>query len=104
MLESIARSCDFDVNTPFKELRPYQQKMLLYGDGENAAKSLLARSSSCKPFEGILPILKRRYDETDSFATQWELEQYMSYQTCPDCRAAGCAKNPRDQSGGQKHP
>jgi excinuclease ABC subunit A len=92
MLESIARSCDFDVNTPFKELRPHQQKMLLYGNGENSAKSLLARSSSCKPFEGILPILKRRYDETDSFATQWELEQYMSYQTCPDCRGSRLRK------------
>jgi excinuclease ABC subunit A len=88
MLESLARGCGFDVNTPFKDLKPAQQKMLLFGIGEEGAKSLSGRgknAATCKPFEGIVEILKRRYDETDSFVTQWELEQYMSYQTCPDC-------------------
>jgi excinuclease ABC subunit A len=89
MLESLASSCGFNVNTPFRELRPAQQKMLLYGFKENGTRIQPLRGSrataTCKPFEGILSILKRRYDETDSFATQWELEQYMSYQTCPDC-------------------
>jgi excinuclease ABC subunit A len=88
MLESLARGCGFDVNTPFKDLKPAQQKMLLFGIGGEGVKSLSGRGKSaatCKPFEGIIDILKRRYDETDSFATQWELEQYMSYQTCPDC-------------------
>jgi excinuclease ABC subunit A len=89
MLESLASSCGFDVNTPFRELKPGQQKMLLYGFTESESKSATARAGksaiTCRPFEGILSILKRRYDETDSFATQWELEQYMSYQTCPDC-------------------
>jgi excinuclease ABC subunit A len=89
MLESLASSCGFDVNTPFRELRPAQQKMLLYGFKENGTRIQPLRGSkgtaTCKPFEGIIEILKRRYDETDSFATQWELEQYMSYQTCPDC-------------------
>jgi excinuclease ABC subunit A len=91
MLESIARGCDFDVNTPFKDLKSYQQKILLHGNGDTV-KSLSARAAACKPFEGILPILKRRYDETDSFATQWELEQYMSYQTCPDCNGSRLRK------------
>ncbi len=88
MLDSLAIGCGFNVNTPFKELKPVQQKMLLYGIGENGHRSSSDRggkSASCKPFEGILSVLKQRYDETDSFATQWELEQYMSYQTCPDC-------------------
>ena len=88
MLDSLSLGCGFNVNTPFKELKPVQQKMLLSGIGENGPKSSLDRggkSASCKPFEGILSVLKQRYDETDSFATQWELEQYMSYQTCPDC-------------------
>ncbi|MGE5173799.1 MAG: excinuclease ABC subunit UvrA [Betaproteobacteria bacterium] len=91
MLDSIAQGCGFDVNTPFKDLRPAQQKMLLLGNTENGSKTGSARvgkGTACKPFEGIIEILKRRYDETDSFATQWELEQYMSYQTCPDCRGS----------------
>jgi excinuclease ABC subunit A len=88
MLDSIAQGCGFNVNTPFRELKPALQKMLLHGTEENAAKPLPGRSgkgAACNPFEGIMPILKHRYDETDSFAAQWELEQYMSYQTCPDC-------------------
>ncbi|HTP05048.1 MAG TPA: excinuclease ABC subunit UvrA [Nitrospirota bacterium] len=89
MLESLASSCGFDVNTPFRELKSAQQKMLLHGFKESESKSTVTRAAKgtapCKPFEGIIEILKRRYDETDSFVTQWELEQYMSYQTCPDC-------------------
>ena len=84
MLEAIAKGCNFDVNTPFKDLKAYQQKVLLYGTIENGAKPV-GKASACKPFEGIIDILKQKYDETESFATQWELEQYMSYQTCPDC-------------------
>jgi excinuclease ABC subunit A len=92
MLDSLARGCGFDVNTPFKDLKAYQQKVLLNGNGENAGKSSSTYAATCKPFEGILSILKRRYDETDSFATQWELEQYMSYQTCPDCNGSRLRK------------
>ncbi len=88
MLDSISRSCGFDVNAPFKDLKSAQQKMLLYGTGSNGSRpsaSRAARGAACESFEGIIEILKKKYDETDSFATQWELEQYMSYQTCPDC-------------------
>ncbi len=88
MLESLSSSCGFDVNTPFKNLKPNQQKMLLSGFKESDIKSTARAGKGavpCRPFEGILSILKKRYEETDSFATQWELEQYMSYQTCPDC-------------------
>jgi excinuclease ABC subunit A len=95
MLDSLAQSCGFNVNTPFKELKPAQQKTLLFGSGENGAKSFAGRTvkaAACRPFEGILSILKQRYDETDSFATQWELEQYMSYQTCPDCNGSRLRK------------
>jgi excinuclease ABC subunit A len=88
MLDSLAKSCGFDVNAPFRDLKPAQQKLLFHGSDGNERKKTGSRSgrgASCASFEGILEILKRRYDETDSFATQWELEQYMSYQTCPDC-------------------
>ena len=87
MLETLSRCCGFDVNVPVKDLKPSQVKMLLYGMGESAG-----RGAAGKPFEGVIDVLKRRYDETDSFATQWELEQYMSYQTCPDCQGGRLRK------------
>jgi len=91
MLDALAQSCGFNVNTPFKDLKQAQQETLLFGTREDGSKSAAGRgvrSAACKPFDGILSILKQRYDETDSFATQWELEQYMSYQTCPDCNGS----------------
>jgi excinuclease ABC subunit A len=91
MLDSLAQGCGFDVNTPFKDLKLAQQKMLLFGSRQNGAASAPGRGGKgalCKTFDGIIEILKRRYDETDSFATQWELEQYMSYQPCPDCKGS----------------
>ena len=96
MLDSIARNCGFDVNTPFRELKPAQQKMLLFGTKEQNGRSYPSRGGKTAlcTFEGIIEILKRRYDETDSFATQWELEQYMSYQTCPDCGGSRLRKEP----------
>ncbi|HYA86063.1 MAG TPA: excinuclease ABC subunit UvrA [Nitrospirota bacterium] len=95
MLDALAQSCGFNVNTPFKDLKPAQQETLLFGTRENGTKSAAGRgvrSAACRPFEGILSILKQRYDETDSFATQWELEQYMSYQACPDCNGSRLRK------------
>ena len=37
------------------------------------------------PFEGILPNLRRRYQETESNAVREELSRYISSQPCPDC-------------------
>jgi excinuclease ABC subunit A len=85
-LQDIAKNCGFDVNAPVKELKPSQVSMLLFGTGDDGGKPALRNArNACRPFEGVIPNLKRRYDDTDSFATQWELEQYMNYQTCPDC-------------------
>jgi len=93
MLRNLAENCGFDVNAPFKDLKPAQQKMLLYGFSESESKTSGARKgAACKPFEGIIENLKRRYDETDSFAIRWEMEQYMNYQTCPDCNGSRLRK------------
>ena len=93
MLHTLAEGCGFDVNTPFKDLKPAQQKMLLFGYTESESKaSSTRRGAACKPFEGIIESLKRRYDETDSYAIQWEMEQYMNYQPCPDCKGSRLRK------------
>ena len=46
------------MNTPFKELKPAQQKMLLFGTGEDgngkASAGRSAKGPACKPFEGII--------------------------------------------------
>ncbi len=88
-LRAIAACCGFDVNAPVRTLQPQQLQRLLYGTG---GRTVNPRN---RPFEGIIPLLKRRYDETDSFAAQWELEQYMNYQTCQDCGGSRLRKESR---------
>ncbi|OGW18499.1 MAG: excinuclease ABC subunit A [Nitrospirae bacterium GWC1_57_7] len=95
MLQNIADICGFDINASFRDLAPALQEVLLHGAGNNAPAGQSARgrkNSGCQSFEGIIKILKRRYDGTDSFATRWELEQYMSYQPCPDCNGSRLRK------------
>ena len=36
----------------------------------------------------MVPLLKERYDETDSALVREEIEQYMSFRPCPDCGGA----------------
>ena len=38
-----------------------------------------------KPFEGIIPNLKRRYRETDSNYIRQEIKQYMNFRPCSEC-------------------
>jgi hypothetical protein len=37
-------------------------------------------------FEGVMPMLERRYKETDSAVVRGEIEKYMSVHSCPDCK------------------
>ena len=37
------------------------------------------------PFEGVVPIMERRYRETDSSSVQEELSKYRSSKPCPGC-------------------
>ena len=41
-----------------------------------------------KPFEGIIPKLKRRYAETDSFQVREEIKLFMNFRPCSECGGA----------------
>jgi excinuclease ABC subunit A len=95
-LDALTSHFDSDIYTPFKALPERFQKALLYGAQdelipfytEQAGKKIRNR----KKFEGIVPYLKRRYDETDAKTVKEELKQYMSARVCPRCR--GTRLNP----------
>ena len=69
-LDALTSHFDSDIYTPFKALPERFQQALLYGTQdelipfytEQAGKKIRNR----KRFEGIVPFLKRRYDETDA--------------------------------------
>ncbi len=68
------------LDTPVNELGEKLLTILLYGDAEATATLPVEEQ-----FEGIIPNLRRRYDETDSDYLRQEIEKYMVERTCPSC-------------------
>jgi excinuclease ABC subunit A len=95
-LEALAKAYKFDITTPFKELPPKAQQVILHGSrGEQVEfwwEEHGRRHTYHKEFEGVLNNLERRYRETDSDATREELEKYMNVMPCPTCHGARLKK------------
>ncbi len=92
LLQSLASHFKFDINTPFQELPEVVRRIILYGSGAEAVDFRYQDSSQLwktrKPFEGIIPNLKRRYLETTSEHSREEIEEFMSNRTCESCKGA----------------
>jgi excinuclease ABC subunit A len=104
IVESVARHYGFDVNTPFEQLKPVHQHVLLHGSGEQAISFVYestgddGRTRNLKrshPYEGILPNFTRRLRETDSAAVREDLSRYQNAQPCPDCGGARLRREAR---------
>jgi excinuclease ABC subunit A len=89
LLRGVAKHYGFDLETPWGELSAEFQQILLHGSGEtDIAFSHWRKGVSkktCKPFEGVIPNLERRYVETDSESVRQRLRRYMGRQECPRC-------------------
>lgn len=90
MLESLAQHYNFKLDTPFSTLPEHIQQILLYGSGHEAIKfnfSAIKGSTHTKiyPFEGIIPNMQRRYNESESSVVKEELAKYLSTQVCTVC-------------------
>ena len=89
VIEAVAKHCGFDVNTPWKELREEDRRAVLYGlDDElielpyrRAGKTILRQ----EPFDGVLAILQRRFDETENEAVKDEMNGYRELCECSEC-------------------
>ncbi len=90
MIQALAQHYDFDIETPYDELPPAIQQMLLHGSGKEEIdfRYFDGQGGTTKrrhSFEGILPNLERRYRETESVTVREELAKYLSSRACPDC-------------------
>jgi len=88
-LEALTARYGTSVHTPFAELPEEFRKVLWHGSGEEPIHFAVdrggARIQFRKPFEGILPFLRRRYRETDSPAVREEIRRFMRSAPCPAC-------------------
>ena len=92
LLRSLAKHYEFSLSTPFEGLDERIQKILLYGSGEEKVQFGHWRGGTyrkySKVFEGVLPNLARRYEETESDYVRQRLRSYMSRQRCASCKGA----------------
>src|SRR4029078_11261435 len=69
-LQALSRDFGIDLNVPFSRLSRKSREVLLFGSG--------------KAFEGLLPNLRRRFEE-GSWAEEAELEAVRTLRPCPSC-------------------
>jgi excinuclease ABC subunit A len=90
MLQSLAKHCGFDTDTPWKKLKKKNQQTILYGSGDEEIQFTYVndRGDTYKRkhrFEGVIPNLERRYRDTESQAVREDLSKLLSTQDCPAC-------------------
>ncbi len=92
LLSAFAEYCGIDLETPYDQLPKRFREELLHGTGERPVQLVYylkgVRNFTDKPFEGVLPNLRRRYAECDNDETRETLTQFLSPQVCPDCHGA----------------
>ena len=92
LLRALSRHYGFSLETPFRDLPEDLRRILLHGSGSEVIEFGLWRNRAYhkyeKPFEGVIPNLARRYEETDSDSVRQKLRRYMSRQVCAACNGA----------------
>jgi excinuclease ABC subunit A len=94
-LTSIANHYGFSLDTPFQDLDPKHQQILLYGSGEEEIRFEHRGITSSgrkwewiseKPTMGAIPGLKYRYKYTRSEVVRESIIQFMAQLPCPVCQ------------------
>lgn len=93
LLQSLANYYGFDIEDSFESLDAEIQQAILYGSGTEAIPFIYLTekgqtTTKLHPFEGVIPNLMRRWEETDSSAVKEELNKLRRIQTCPSCQGA----------------
>jgi excinuclease ABC subunit A len=100
MIQALADHYRFDPEVPYANLPPRAREVLMEGSGgeEIEFRYFDSRGRTTKrkhKFEGILPNLDRRYNETESMAVREELARYLGTRRCPECDGARLARPAR---------
>jgi excinuclease ABC subunit A len=90
LLVAVAESYGFDPDTPWQRLDDEQQRVLLYGAGQQVYVRYKNRYGRTRAYhtsyEGVVPYLNRRYAEAESDSVRERVESYMREVPCPTCK------------------
>ncbi|HEX7707147.1 MAG TPA: excinuclease ABC subunit UvrA, partial [Thermoanaerobaculia bacterium] len=87
-IETIAKHYKFKLTTPWEKLPEKARNCILYGSEEKLKFEFQGSDSAYQyngKYEGIVPMLKRRYHESDSDDMREEIERFMTQAKCPEC-------------------
>ena len=93
VMKAILEKRGYSLETPWQEIDKKTQQVLLYGSGEERFTFRYTNmfgedKEYFVPFEGVMPLLARRYHETDSDEMRESYENYMTEIPCKACHGA----------------
>ncbi|SMN10800.1 Excinuclease ABC subunit A [uncultured Candidatus Thioglobus sp.] len=101
ILALLAQHYNFSIDTPYQELSEAQQKIVLYGSGDveidfSKIKGRKGWSNKAKPFEGVIPRMMRRYEESEIRSVREELSRYVVTKNCDSCHGSRLNESARN--------
>ncbi|HEX7830042.1 MAG TPA: excinuclease ABC subunit UvrA [Thermoanaerobaculia bacterium] len=87
-IETVARHYKFKMSTPWEKLPEKARNVILYGSEDKIKFEFAGGDSAYQyngTYEGIVPMLQRRYKESDSEDIREEIERFMTHTKCPEC-------------------
>ena len=92
LLRAVCKHFGVEMETPYRDLPKKMREVLLHGSGEEEMEFGFWRGGAWhkydKPFEGVIPNLKRRYEESESDYMREKFTGYMSRLPCTACGGA----------------
>ncbi|MBF0426946.1 MAG: excinuclease ABC subunit UvrA, partial [Magnetococcales bacterium] len=89
LLYTVADQCEIDIHSPWGDLPESARKIILFGSGEEKIrfkfKGFRRRLNPLRPWDGVIPILEKRYLESDSDDLREELAAFRNTSPCPEC-------------------
>ena len=88
-MKQLARHYKFSLDAKFQALPKKARDVILYGSGSDEIRfSWVAEKGEYNwrsAYEGLIPMIERRYRETENPDHRAELERFMSVTACPEC-------------------
>ncbi|CAC9640897.1 excinuclease ABC subunit UvrA [bacterium endosymbiont of Bathymodiolus sp. 5 South] len=90
ILTLVGQYYGFSVDTPYQALSAEHKKIVLYGSGKDTIdfskiKGRNGWSNKPKPFEGVIPRMMHRYEESEIRSVREELSRYVVSKNCKSC-------------------
>lgn len=89
ILDGVGRATGFDAHSPVSSLTPEQLHAIWFGLKEPVTVNMhygRTERQFHSTWTGVLAVLRKRYEQTESEWVKSDLEQYMSTRPCPVCK------------------